>query len=433
MEQTIKVSYYKGKNRIKGKYLSWPQKYENFIQDIIETFNIKNINIKINLKVVSYGLDEILINSKEEFEDYSDDNNIKEFKFFIEEIKEQIIVKNFEELIDKKLLNESEEIDVDYIINDIFNSKDYQKNKENEEIKYTNFFKQNLEKNMNDILSEKSLAIQDIINSKISEYNNLSLQLHKEEFNSMLDFQNKLTNMKNQADQISIGLKDWQNSLQKKQKNKFDIKFGTQNIEKILDINDSSIFYVDGIKIINIGNHSYKNLILVKDNTKSSKEIYFFNYDKNGDIKELAIDGYFEPKNSGSFRLSLTISNPKINQIYKMVIYVREKGIEKNLSEPFEIIVRLTVDNKNKEEDPYQKKQKMAEELYKELNYEFMKKIKNDFNEELKEDLENLIIKSEIIEKLMKNNLNKDKVAKYLNDKIFYWLERKLLNEKYGN
>ena len=433
MEQTIKVSYYKGKNRIKGKYLSWPQKYENFIQDIIETFNIKNINIKINLKVVSYGLDEILINSKEEFEDYSDDNNIKEFKFFIEEIKEQIIVKNFEELIDKKLLNESEEIDVDYIINDIFNSKDYQKNKENEEIKYTNFFKQNLEKNMNDILSEKSLAIQDIINSKISEYNNLSLQLHKEEFNSMLDFQNKLTKMKNQADQISIGLKDWQNSLQKKQKNKFDIKFGTQNIEKILDINDSSIFYVDGIKIINIGNHSYKNLILVKDNTKSSNEIYFFNYDKNGEIKELAIDGYFEPKNSGSFRLSLTISNPKINQIYKMVIYVREKGIEKNLSEPFEIIVRLTVDNKNKEEDPYQKKQKMAEELYKELNYEFMKKIKNDFNEELKEDLENLIIKSEIIEKLMKNNLNKDKVAKYLNDKIFYWLERKLLNEKYGN
>ena len=433
MEQTIKVSYYKGKNRIKGKYLSWPQKYENFIQDIIETFNIKNINIKINLKVVSYGLDEILINSKEEFEDYSDDNNIKEFKFFIEEIKEQIIVKNFEELIDKKLLNESEEIDVDYIINDIFNSKDYQKNKENEEIKYTNFFKQNLEKNMNDILSEKSLAIQDIINSKISEYNNLSLQLHKEEFNSMLDFQNKLTNMKNQADQISIGLKDWQNSLQKKQKNKFDIKFGTQNIEKILDINDSSIFYVDGIKIINIGNHSYKNLILVKDNTKSSNEIYFFNYDKNGEIKELAIDGYFEPKNSGSFRLSLTISNPKINQIYKMVIYVREKGIEKNLSEPFEIIVRLSVDNNNKEDDPNQKKQKIAEELYKELNYEFMKKIKNDFNEELKEDLENLIIKSEIIEKLMKNNLNKDKVAKYLNDKIFYWLERKLLNEKYGN
>ena len=433
MEQTIKVSYYKGKNRIKGKYLSWPQKYENFIQDIIETFNIKNINIKINLKVVSYGLDEILINSKEEFEDYSDDNNIKEFKFFIEEIKEQIIVKNFEELIDKKLLNESEEIDVDYIINDIFNSKDYQKNKENEEIKYTNFFKQNLEKNMNDILSEKSLAIQDIINSKISEYNNLSLQLHKEEFNSMLDFQNKLTNMKNQADQISIGLKDWQNSLQKKQKNKFDIKFGTQNIEKILDINDSSIFYVDGIKIINIGNHSYKNLILVKDNTKSSNEIYFFNYDKNGEIKELAIDGYFEPKNSGSFRLSLIISNPKINQIYKMVIYVREKGIEKNLSEPFEIIVRLSVDNNNKEDDPNQKKQKIAEELYKELNYEFMKKIKNDFNEELKEDLENLIIKSEIIEKLMKNNLNKDKVAKYLNDKIFYWLERKLLNEKYGN
>ena len=433
MEQTIKVSYYKGKNRIKGKYLSWPQKYENFIQDIIETFNIKNINIKINLKVVSYGLDEILINSKEEFEDYSDDNNIKEFKFFIEEIKEQIIVKNFEELIDKKLLNESEEIDVDYIINDIFNSKEYQKNKENEETKYTNFFKQNLEKNMNDILSEKSLAIQDIINSKISEYNNLSLQLHKEEFNYMLDFKNKFTNMKNQADQISIGLKDWQNSLQKKQENKFDIKFGTQNIEKILDINDSSIFYVDGIKIINIGNHSYKNLILVKDNTKSSKEIYFFNYDKNGDIKELAIDGYFEPKNSGSFRLSLTISNPKINQIYKMVIYVREKGIEKNLSEPFEIIVRLSVDNNNKEDDPNQKKQKMAEELYKELNYEFMKKIKNDFNEELKEDLENLIIKSEIIEKLMKHNLNKDKVAKYLNDKIFYWLERKLLNEKYGN
>ena len=432
MEQYIKVSFYKGKHRIKGKSLFWPQKYEDFIQDIIKNFNLGGKNIKINLKMISYELDENAINSKEEFEDYMKGNNIKEFRFSVEEIKEQVIIKNYEELLDEELLKESEEIDVDGIIKDIFYNEEYKKKKENEGMKYINNFNQNLEKGINDILLKKNEEIQEKINKHLSDYNNLSMQMHKEEYNTLMNIKDNLTNIKVSSAEVSKGLKNWNDSVQntKKEKNEFDILFEEKCIEKIIDIKNASIFYIKDIGIINIGKHSLKRLFLIKDRAKSSNDFYFFNYNKNGEIKEISLGGGFEPNESGTFMLSLSISNPKPNQTYKMIINVRDKEIGKNISEPFEINVKFVTQAQG--EDPIQQKQKEAEQIYKELNFDFTRTIKDDFNEEYHEDLENLIDKNEIIEKLMKNNLNKDKVIKYFNDKIFDWLERKLLNEKYN-
>ena len=98
---------------------------------------------------------------------------------------------------------------------------------------------------------------------------------------------------------------------------------------------------------MNIGHKLYKNLCLVKDKVNSSKEINFFEPNNPNGINELIIKGDFEPKKPDNFNVSLCIRNPKLNQIYKMIIYVREKIEDYNLSEPFEIIVKVYGDEVN--------------------------------------------------------------------------------------
>ena len=125
------------------------------------------------------------------------------------------------------------------------------------------------------------------------------------------------------------------------------IEFEEKNIEKIIDIKYSKFFTIQNIKIMNIGHKLYKNLCLVKDKVKSSTEINFFEPNNPHGINELIIKGDFEPKKPDNFNVSLCIRNPKPNQIYKMIIYVREKIEGYNLSEPFEIIVKVYGDEVN--------------------------------------------------------------------------------------
>ena len=130
-------------------------------------------------------------------------------------------------------------------------------------------------------------------------------------------------------------------------KNAVYIEFEEKNIEKIIDIKYSKFFTIQNIKIMNIGHKLYKNLCLVKDKVNSSKEINFFEPNNPNGINELIIKGDFEPKKPDNFNVSLCIRNPKPNQIYKMIIYVREKIEGYNLSEPFEIIVKVYGDEVN--------------------------------------------------------------------------------------
>ena len=128
--------------------------------------------------------------------------------------------------------------------------------------------------------------------------------------------------------------------FEEKEANEFNIIFERKKIEKIIHLNDSKFFIIENVKIINVGINSYKNLCLVKDQENSSGEIFFFkNLDNN--IYELLMNDNFLPNFECNFNISLGIINPKYDQTYKMVIYVIEKNRNINLSEPFEINVKI--------------------------------------------------------------------------------------------
>ena len=110
--------------------------------------------------------------------------------------------------------------------------------------------------------------------------------------------------------------------------------------------------------------------------------------------------GEFEHDDSHKFNTNLMIKYPKPNQTYKMIIYVREKNDDENLSEPLEIIIKT-----NQIEDPIQQRQKQANQIY--------EKIKNEFL-----DYEYLIDKDEIIIQLLDNNLNEGEIKKNIISKI---------------
>ena len=88
-----------------------------------------------------------------------------------------------------------------------------------------------------------------------------------------------------------------------------------------------------------------------------------------------------------------------------MVFNIREKGEEKNLSEPFEINIKI---NRDLEQERKDKANKIYEE------------IKNGYPQ-----YEQLINKNDIINKLLNNNFNKEEIKNDINKKI-----EKIKNEK---
>ena len=176
------------------------------------------------------------------------------------------------------------------------------------------------------------------------------------------------------------------------------IKFDIKKIEKTLDAKNSKFINIDNIKIKNIGNKSYKNLYFFKDNINSSKEINFFGNSKKIDEYELSLYGEVKPNTSFNGNACLNIINAKPEKIYKMIIYVRERGQDKNISEALEINIKI-------KRDLEQERINKANKIYEE--------IKKDFPEN-----EQLINKKEIISKLLNNNFNKDLIKNEIKNKI---------------
>ena len=461
MDNTKKVHYFEGEVLKDTKELTWPQQYEDLIKEIIQNFDLINKNVKVNLKIVTTdGSDVVNINSQDELEEYKKENNIEEFQFSIEENKDSagitnpgpINIKELEKLLDPNLLKEEEDLDIDNLMKDMLDNDGYKKKKEEEENKYSDIFNQNLEKSVGEILSQKSKTMEEEINNKLINYSDLFSKEQKEAYNSIMNIKDNLGEIKDQTEEMSNAIKELHDSIQNNQlilasaqkinqvivqnnnnndnnrnnaqmsgirnnnianplvnlinenndedENAISIKFEKKKMETILDAKSAKFFNIDNVKIVNIGVHSYKNLCFVKDRENSSEEINFWSTNKNNYIHELTMAGQFEPNDTGNFNITLGIDNPKPNQIYKIVIYVREKKSNKNLSEAFEINVEIKQD-----EDPMKHKQKKAEEIYEELIEEF-------------HDYEKLINKNDIINQLLKNDLNKEEIKKSLNSKI---------------
>ena len=91
MENLIKVSYYIKNDLKDSKYLSWPQQYEDFIQDIIKSFDLEIKNKEIILKMITVEDAELSIRSQEDLQGYIKDNRIKEFKLTVDDKKESTL------------------------------------------------------------------------------------------------------------------------------------------------------------------------------------------------------------------------------------------------------------------------------------------------------------------------------------------------------
>ena len=460
-EDSIKVTYIKDKETQIEKDLSWPQEFDALIQDIREKFGFEDKNTKVNLKVVTYEEDEITIKSQQELQEYKDDNSLKEFKFTVEIKKEDPIRitdgetdKEFEKLIDDLINKEGEkeeDLNIDEMIKDVFGNENYEEKLKKERDKLTDSFNQTFEKKVSDLLTQKSKIMQEKISAQLLSFSNLFLDQQKAVKNSFADMRANSAEIKDQTEDMSTGINELLESVQKKEliiikaddynklvnhkktgdiiqneepkiinqkpannfnpnpieffgeqiDQKLSIKFLNKNIERILDIKDAKFINIDDIEIKNIGNEPLNHLILVRDDDNSSDDIFIFGNSANPKELELTMPGAFDINDSQKFNISLKINYPKPNQTYKMVLYVREKNNDNNLSEPLEIIIKI----KQNEEDPMKQKKQQATQIYEELKNEF-----HDYN--------NLLEKNNIINQLLNNNFNKEEIKNSLNLKI---------------
>ena len=163
-----------------------------------------------------------------------------------------------------------------------------------------------------------------------------------------MDIKDSLVNIKEQTDEMSGAIKELRDLIlanplcyiideKEEDKHVKSIKFEKRKREITLDIKEAKFLNIDDIRMTNEGIHSYKNLCFVKDKEKSSEEINFFGHNKHTDIFQLTMAGEFEPNSNANFNITVAINNPKPEQIYKMVIYVREKNSKKELKKYMKI------------------------------------------------------------------------------------------------
>jgi len=194
----------------------------------------------------------------------------------------------------------------------------------------------------------------------------------------------------------------------KKNKNDVNIEFEQKHIEKIINIKDSTYFFINDIKILNTTNKSYEKLCFIKDEENSSNEITFFNNSKKINKYELKINDELEPNNSIKINIPLDITNAQYGHIYKMRIYIIEQ--DRYISSPFDITITINKKVENKEEikkdfnKKYNDKEiisEKAEKIYNELN------LKNTNND-----------KKEIISIIIENNFNKENDQKFIIEQL---------------
>ena len=430
MPESIGVHYIKNDEIFESKNLNFPQKYDDFIRDIIQKFALKTKKSNIALQLVTSEGNGAYIGSQNELNHYLKDGKIKEFKFYIENQDE---IKNKEFTNENKLENKDKEFnnlmdnydetDIDEFVKEISDNEEYEKRIKSENLKLSNNFKNNLEKNLDNILEQNQKFIQKEINTKLDSFTDEFLQAHKKNKNLLFELKDELAGIKNNVINISSGLNEFKKILNN------GINFEQNHIETIIDIKDSRLFYINDIKIINEGKKSYKNLFFIKDKENSSNEITFFNNSKKTDEYELKINDELEPNNALDFNFPLNINSAQPGKIYKMIIYVREQ--DRYISPPLEIainIIKLKKNNLNKKETK-RKINKKIEEKEKNKIIEKAKKIFSALN------LVNIDIdKREIIKNIIEKNLTKEEVQKWLNEKIkdkarYLFNELKNLNE----
>ena len=467
--ETIEVHHKKGEE-VKIETLAWPQKYENFIKDIIQKFKLKN-NTKIDLDLITNEEDNYQIASEEDLNGCLDDNIvIDHFNAYFEDTEP-----NDDDLSDdndnqnKEQMNlKIEEINIDELMKDVFNFEEYKEKMKSDTEEFTKNFKTNLEKNLDIILENNKNEVKKNIDLKLSEYIEASNKKDSSVKKSILNLYDDLKEIKENTEGMTGAINELKESIESKEyilsksnaleglnknnmnnnndnnnqkikekkdelkmsafnpnplndmnededndnKKIFKIIFEQKNIEKTIDLNNTKFIEINNIKIKNTGNVSCKKLYFVKDEEKSSNDLCFFGNSKRTNEYELSMPGELNPNESLPCNITMNINNPQAGQDYKIIIYAKENN--DIISDPFEMIVKI---NKPKE-DPMKQKQEKANQIYEEIQNEFAAQADVDF-----------INKEDIIKKLMQNELNKDEIVNDIKNKIRE-KEQKENNEK---
>ena len=417
MTETIGVNLIRNKILIDTKFLTWPQKYEDFIKDIKAKFQL-NQNSKIILILSTKDEDEYNIDSQDDLDDYLEGDRIKQFNVEYEEN---------EEVIEPDPDGQNPEI-----IKEVFDNDSYKKELEKNTKKLSDNFKSSLELNINNIVEEKQKVIVDDIDSKLKFLVEEFSQKQNENKNLASDLKDDIEKIRDNIGEMSRAIIDLKNNIgnlsriirsdikpnpnpnpenipkPKPERNVIIdenpnklVKFEEKNIEKIIEMKDAKFININDIKIKNAGNTSIHKLFFIKDQKESSNDFCFFGNSKVTDEYELTMPGELEPNGSLNCTISMNINYPKPGQEYKAIIKAKEN--DEIISEPFEIVIKI---NKPKEEvDPMKQMQNKANQIYEE--------IKNQFPNH-----DNLINKDDIINKLINNNLNKNEIINDINNKI---------------
>ena len=398
MTEEITVNLIKDKIISETKDLAWPQKYEDFIKNIKEKFQL-NQNSKIFLTLVTKDDDDYNITSQDELDNYSD--IIQYFNFEYEEVIEPVpVIPNAGQNPPMPELDVLE-INIDEIIKEVFDNDTYKKELEMNSKKLSDNFKSNLELSFNNIIEEKQKVIVNDIDSKLEIFINDFSQKQNENKNLVSEIKNAVDEIKTEVEQMNSGIKDYKDDLEKRKSSIIfnRVQFEQKNIEKIIEMKDAKFININNIGIKNVGNISIHKLFFVKDQEKSSNDFCFFGNSKATNEYELTMPGELEQKNSINYSISMNINNPQPGKEYKAIIYAKENN--EIISDPFEIIIKI---NKPKE-DPIEQKQIQANQIYEEIKDQFP-------------NHNSLINKDEIINKLISNNLNKNEIINDINNKI---------------
>ena len=398
MTEAITVNLIKNKNISDTKDLTWPQKYEDFIKDIKEKFQL-NQNSKIFLTLVTKDDDDNNITSQDVLDNYSD--IIQYFNFEYEEVIEPVPVDPNAGQNPPMPELDVLEINIDEIIKEVFDNDTYKKELEMNSKKLSDNFKSNLELSFNNIIEEKQKVIVNDIDSKLEIFINDFSQKQNENKNLVSEIKNAVDEIKTEVEQMNSGIKDYKDDLEKRKSSIIfnRIQFEQKNIEKIIEMKDAKFININNIGIKNVGNISIHKLFFVKDQEKSSNDFCFFGNSKATNEYELTMPGELEQKNSINYSVSMNINNPQPGKEYKAIIYAKENN--EIISDPFEIIIKI-----NKPQvDPKKQKQIQANQIYEEIKDQFP-------------NHNSLINKDEIINKLISNNLNKNEIINDINNKI---------------
>ena len=204
--ELIEVHQMREDEKIKSESLKWPQKYEDFIKDIIQKFKLRK-NAKIELQLITDDGDDFEIRTQEQLNDFAD-TSIKQFNFLTTGEPDEVI--DEDDNFNPKPIEEIkiQEIDIDDLMKEVFNFEEYKEKMNLNTQKFTQDFQNDLEKNINEILNENQKNIENDINLKLSEYLNNFQNENLKMKNSVLNINEDLDTLKEITDGMCTAIKD---------------------------------------------------------------------------------------------------------------------------------------------------------------------------------------------------------------------------------